>query len=396
MKLFINLTSLTPPLTGIGTYTQHLVRELLQNPAVEEILGAAEIHRLDRRQIEQLVQPQQESAQPQPPIPTPPQRSAWTTALRNVAKQVPYARSLYERVRRTRMEWIGRDSHNAIYWEPNYIPVPFRGPVVPTIHDLSHLRYPQYHPSGRVRFLTQQLPQTIERAARLVTVSEFTRNELCTLFDLSPQQIDIAPPAVSSAFQPLTVEQTAPYLSHYGLQHGHYLLSVGTLEPRKNIVGLCRAYQRLPATLRQHFPLVLVGTRGWHTEESEQVIEPLERTGQILRLGHLPTAHLPSLYAGARLMAYPSFYEGFGIPIVEALASGTAVLTSNCASMPEVAGGMAQLVDPADLESITVGLQQLLENPADERVKTHRATTIRQRYSWEKSAANLLETFGKV
>nr|WP_255423134.1 glycosyltransferase family 1 protein [Undibacterium sp. LX40W] len=137
---------------------------------------------------------------------------------------------------------------------------------------------------------------------------------------------------------------------------------VSTIEPRKNLSNLIAAYSKLPSAMRQRWPLVLVGGKGWNSEEIHAQIEQATAQSWLKYLGYVPQAHLPLLYAGARLFTYPSLYEGFGLPIAEAMASGVPVLTSNCSSMPEVAGTAALLVEPRDVDQMCVELERGLSD----------------------------------
>jgi alpha-1,3-rhamnosyl/mannosyltransferase len=170
-------------------------------------------------------------------------------------------------------------------------------------------------------------------------------------------------------------------------------LAVSTLEPRKNLPRLLMAYARLPEALRARHPLALVGAKGWLNAELEQHLAPLERTGQLRRLGYVSQEDLPALYAGAHAFAYPSLYEGFGLPLLEAMASGAPALSSRCSSLPEVAGAAALLIDPEDLDALTAGLERLLDD-APWRVQA-RARGLEQarRFSWERCVEDTVAVY---
>jgi alpha-1,3-rhamnosyl/mannosyltransferase len=175
-----------------------------------------------------------------------------------------------------------------------------------------------------------------------------------------------------------------------------YLLCVGTLEPRKNLVRTVRAYSSLPPGLRRRFPLVVVGAIGWHESSIVAELEPLARSGEARVLSYVDEDALTLLYAGARGVLYPSLYEGFGLPIAEAMASGTAALTSNVGCMKELAEGAALLVDPTDTEGMAQTLQRLIEDDA-ERARMRAAGLERVReLTWQRCAELTLQVYRQV
>ncbi|ARU06585.1 glycosyl transferase family 1 [Comamonas serinivorans] len=181
---------------------------------------------------------------------------------------------------------------------------------------------------------------------------------------MPPERVTAIHLAADAVFRPHTPAMLAPAMQALGLRAGRYSLFVGTVEPRKNIARLIEAYARLSRDLRLTWPLVLVGGPGWHSEAIHARMAQAQAEGWLRYLSFIDQRWLPAVYAGARLLAYPSLYEGFGLPIVEAMACGTPVLTSNASCMPEVAGGAAHLVDPLDVEDLAHGLARCLEDEA--------------------------------
>jgi alpha-1,3-rhamnosyl/mannosyltransferase len=276
-----------------------------------------------------------------------------------------------------------------IYWEPNYLLMPYAGASVTVIHDLSHVRYPSCHPKSRVAELTERLPQTLRCASRVVAVSAFTREEIRACF---PEVGDVAvvSPAVDKAFFNVTEERASLVAARYNLP-SRYILSVATLEPRKNLQALLRAWSCLPPELQQSAPLVLAGHKGWLSEELSRQMEGFETRGLVRYLGYVPRADMAPLVAGATVLAYVSIYEGFGMPIAEAMAAGTAVVTSSTASMPEVADGAAYLVNPYSSESIRAGLSVLLCDDALRESYVARGRERAKCFTWQSSANALLD-----
>lgn len=386
MNVILNVESLTPPITGIGHYTQELLKGLQARQDIDRIHCFANFS---------WVNPFQYGGQKVGAESGISRRSRWV-ALRATVRRLPMAYRLRSSLRNYFFQRTVRTLGNAIYHEPNYVLKPFDGPTVVTVHDLSHIHYPQYHPVERVNYLDRELPRTLQRAGQVITDSEFVRKELIAIFGLSPERVAAIPLGKGSQFFPRQEQEIHPLLQRYGLRYGQYLLTVSTLEPRKNLASLLDAYVRLPRQVRKLFPLVLVGAQGWHYRTLEDTIARLETKGEARRLGYLPAVELPLLYAGAGAFAFPSIYEGFGLPPLEAMASGVPVMTSNTSAMPEVAGQACLLVDPLDADSIFRGLERLL---LDETFRNTARTDGPDRaalFSWENCVENTVDVYKRI
>ncbi len=264
------------------------------------------------------------------------------------------------------------------------------------MHDLSWIRYPQTHPIERVRALDRFFGKGLEQASLILTDSSFVRQELMSEFRLPPQRIRVVPLAAGEAFRPAAVAQLEPTLTKYHLTPERYFLSVGTLEPRKNLKIVLQAYERLPTPLRERYPLILAGGSGWKNEALQRLLDPLEARGQVRRLGYLPQADLVALTAGACTLVYPSLYEGFGLPPLEAMSCGVAPVVSNVASLPEVVGDAGIQVDPADVQALTQALRSLAE---DDALRSRLGALSLQRasaYSWQRCAAETADAYREV
>ncbi len=391
MKLLVNATPLIPPLSGIGRYTQQLLLNLLTQPSIQDIDGFVPYAFYNRQQLLNMAQELEHEEQATASGTTAPSHKI--AQLKKFVKKIPAARYLKQQLQQAIIGSKIKQCKEHIYWESNYVLSPFDGAKVATVYDLSHIRYPDFHPLDRLKWLDKHLPNTIADADALVAISEFSKQEIISVFNVPAEKIFIVPPAVAPIFrQPYSDSQLQQLRQAYQLPE-QYVLSVGTLEPRKNIKGLVQAFSRLPQSLRQAYPLVLVGTKGWHTEEIENVIKPLLNFGEIIILGYVRQPHIPLLYAAATVMAYVSHYEGYGMPIAEAMGSNTAVLTSNVASMPEVAANCAQLVDPKDINQITEHLRELLEDRLKREDLQQRAKKVSNNCRWENSARSLIQVF---
>jgi glycosyltransferase involved in cell wall biosynthesis len=230
-------------------------------------------------------------------------------------------------------------------------------PCVTTIHDLSFERFPGFFSPRMALRMRLSVPWSARHSAAVITGSQHARNEIMELYGLPGDRVHVTPYAADESFRPMSAESCATVLAGIGLQPG-FLLCVGNLQPRKNLERVIEAFAALPPSVRPR--LVIAGPQGWR---SSRVFESVRRHGlhgEVQFAGHVSSEQLVALYNGAAAFAYPSLYEGFGLPVLEAMACGTPTLTSNVASLPEVAGDAAVLVDPRDVDSIRTGLEQVL------------------------------------
>jgi alpha-1,3-rhamnosyl/mannosyltransferase len=282
-----------------------------------------------------------------------------------------------------------------VYHEPNYVLRPFTGPAVTTIHDLGWLHFPHTLKTATRRIMERGMPQTLRRAAHFITVSRFVAEELTREFGIQPDRISVTPLGVDSRFRPFDVVESRLLMDRLDLVHGRYLLAVGTLEPRKNLSALVNAYGGLPTRLQERVPLVLAGGRGWGEALGAHAAR-LQRAGRIRLLGYVSESDLVLLYAGAACFIMPSLYEGFGIPILEAMASGVPVVTSNRSAMPEVAGDAALLVDPDDITSIRDAVRQLLEDSSLCQRLVRAGLARASTFSWQQTVDSTLAVYRQI
>lgn len=396
MKLLLNIESLIPPLTGIGNYTFNLL-EQLQAEDIEVIdcfLGAnycsaeqalancvaASTHyvRKDegvvKRSVPQILESQ----------------------LRDLLKRWTFTYRAREMLLDARRRIRAGERRHYVYHEPNFMLKPHAGPSVATIHDLSFLHYPQFHPRKRVEWLSAKLPQTLNRADFLITDSDLIRDELISDFGVSADKVRTVYLGASEAYRPQAIELTRPTLERYGLQHGRYVLFVGTLEPRKGVDTLIDSWCRLPQALREEYPLVLAGAPGWHNQALNDRIKALEISHGLRQLSFVPGSDLPTLYAGATVFAYPSLYEGFGLPVLEAMQCGVPVICTADTSMSEFTRGSALLVERDNAEQLTAHLNDLLSGE-QLRLNVANAGLLRAKeFSWKRCAQETLEIYRAV
>jgi glycosyltransferase involved in cell wall biosynthesis len=360
-RVAVNVQCLLSPLTGIGQYTRHLMQSISARGGFD--LNYFSGHSWGR----------------QPPDPA----SLRLNRLKRIAKRLlPNPHELSRRIQRIEFAWGARKLSCDLYHDPNFLPYDFPGPIVTTVHDLSVVRCPEMHPKPRRQLMEKYFPGALERSRCIITDSVFVRDELVEVLGTPPAKIHPIYLGVSENYHPRTVDDTEAVLSAHGLVHGRYVLAVGTLEPRKNLIQGLRAFRGLPETLRESMPFVIVGMKGWLTEGIEAEISALAAKGQVRPLGYLSDEALQHLYAGAAMLVYPSIYEGFGLPALEAMASGIPVITSDRSSLPEVVGDVGITVDPADVEGLAEAMRRLAEDPGERTDRGMRGLERARGFSW--------------
>lgn len=312
--------------------------------------------------------------------------------LYRVAKRMPYAYKAKEWYLDYLLAKKQQTISNYVYHEPNFIAQNHKGPIVTTIHDLSVMHYPEYHPAARVKWFKEGIADTLKRVDHVLTVSDVVRMEIIEQLNVSPDRVHTTYLAADARFHPRDAGQTQAQLSEYGLTHGQYLLFVGTIEPRKGVMDLLDAWERLPAALREAYPLVLAGGSGWQNEAIMERIQALVATGQVKYLNYISNDLLPVLLAGSLGFVFPAVYEGFGLPVLEAMASGVPVLCRAGTSMAEFADG-AVLLHENTIDSLAEQLGRLIEHADLRQQYATKGLARAAEFSWQKCAAQTLAVY---
>ncbi len=272
---------------------------------------------------------------------------------------------------------------------------PFRGiPTVLTVHDLVFERYPQYHKPLNYWFLRATMPLFCHRATAIIAVSEATKRDLMASYSVPDGKITVIPEAAAPCFRPQDPRRVAEVRNAMGLPP-RYILTVGTIEPRKNLVRLVQAVGPLfAADLIDG--LVIVGAKGWLYEGFYDELARCPWQNSVILPGFVPEEDLPAVYAGALLTVVPSLYEGFGLPVLEAMACGSPVCASDVASLPEVAGDAAAYFAPTDTEAMTACLRKVLSDGALRRTMVEAGLKRAAAYTWERTARETVALYERV
>lgn len=268
-------------------------------------------------------------------------------------------------------------------------------PLVVSVHDVSFKLYPEFF-SFRDRLLFRALlPFSLQRADAVITISEHARKEILRHYPAVAGRVYVTPLAPAPFYGRIAEKsQLDSVLKEYAIEH-EFILAVGNIQPRKNLSRLIRAFSKVHGRLKE-VQLVIVGKEEWRTSTIHELVAELELTGMVIFTGYVPEKELVLLYNAARVFTYPSIYEGFGLPILEAMACGVPVVTSNSSAMPEVAGDAAILIDPFSEEEIADGILQILSNQELAHALSEAGLRRAAEFTWQHTIEQTVAIYRKV
>jgi glycosyltransferase involved in cell wall biosynthesis len=308
--------------------------------------------------------------------------------------------------------WVSENPYKRLAWDmprhlrrdkPDLLHVQYTGPLfgsvplVATIHDVSYLDLPEYFTPFRARQLKLTVKRTVERAARILTPSEFSKASIVRHYGIDERRVTVVPNAVSAHFRPMDRDVARAAVERRLGVRGPFVLTVGDLQPRKNHLGLLRAFEQvMQAHPKLTHQLVFVGKETWYSAKVHAAVQASSVADRVHFTGFVEDAELVQFYGACELFVYPSFYEGFGLPILEAMACGRAVACSNTTAMPEVADSAGLLFDPGNTDEIARAISDVVLD-ADLRVRLERlGQQWAAGFSWKRSAARTLNAYYEV
>lgn len=323
-----------------------------------------------------------------------PQHSRWPDSTQVETRIIPFPR-LWTHLRLSAELW--RQPPDVLFVPAHVLPLVCPVPAAVTVHDLGYRHYPDAHRPFDRWYLDWTTRRHTRVARQLIADSQATKQDLVDFYRANPDRISVVYLGRDESLRPVTdARHIAETKARYGIS-SDYLLYLGTLQPRKNLIRLIDAFQQA----RQQTPtldvkLVIAGKRGWLYNAIFERVQQLGLTEQVIFPGYIPDTDKPALLSGALAYVFPSLYEGFGLPVLEAMACGTPVLTSRLSSLPEVAGSAALLVDPHQTDDIAAGLIRLMTDPDLRRQLVQRGYQQRQRFSWQEAATQLLAILERI
>ncbi len=363
-KILVDAISLLSSLTGIGRYTYEVSKYLKKSQI-------SDIYFFYGYNSSKLIKPSS---------------SDGIKSIKSIVTKNPLLKKIMRKV----LVYFTKMFSNQydLYWQPNFIPnsgVKARK-IVTSVHDFSFILHKEFHPRERIKYFEDNFFQNIYRSDMIITGSEFSKNEILERTTFIDEQIKV----IYHGIDHTLFKQYEKFSLSFNLPQ-KFIFSVGSIEPRKNLLGLLNAYNLLDEDYKKEYSLVLAGFKGWENMEIMSLIEANQQ--YIEYLGYISDVELAMTYNKASLFLFPSFYEGFGLPVIEAMACGIPVITSNVASLPEVGGDAVVYCDPYSVEDIKQKIELVLSDEALQKQMIRKGLARAKEFSWEKSAQEHIKVF---
>jgi glycosyltransferase involved in cell wall biosynthesis len=366
-NFIINTIPLLSPLTGIGRYTYEISKKIKDDNDLDTYFfyGYYSKNILDIKK----------------------------TSKSKILKKIITKNQLIKKISRKLLLHVSKFYSPAfdLYWEPNFIPLENikAKKIVTSVHDFSFILHKEYHPKERIEYFENNFFKKIYISDAIICFSEFTKNEILERLNIDQKKIKVI---------------------YHGLDHNlfkikkdlkvnfelpkKFILCVGSIEPRKNLISLLKAYNNLDMSIKKEYKLILTGFKGWENQEIVSLIN--QNKDYVNYLGYISDEELVAVYNLATLFVYPSFYEGFGLPVLEAMACGTPVVCSNTTSLPEVGGDAVVYCNPYNINHIKERIEMVLNDEKIQKEMIVKGLERAKQFTWEKSAKKHLEVFKEV
>ncbi len=352
---------------GVSRYIEALLQTLPQvAPDDELVVFTGPVNAQDEQQFDGKI----EWHHSRLPTASPLVRIAWEQTLGPLA------------TRRSRVDLM--------HFPVNVVSVPPSVPQVVTVHDLAFHHFPEQYPAAKQRYLRLMTRLSVRRAQRVIAVSESTRQDIIGLYGCPPEKVVTVPNGVGSEMQVLPADMVAQFRREQGLPE-NFMLFLGTLQPRKNLETLLRAYATI--TDKVDWPLVVAGATGWQFDRIFALVRQLGLEERVRFAGYVAGEQLPLWYNAASLFVYPSLYEGFGLPVLEAMACGTPVIAANTSSLPEVLGDAGLMADPRDTRGLAAAMLAVAQDSDLRQQLGRRGRERAQGFSWTRTAELTVEVY---
>jgi glycosyltransferase involved in cell wall biosynthesis len=383
MKIAIDLTQIPADKTGIGIYAVNLVREMCKQ---NNISGKFEFFFFVQDDDEKLIQLIKDLDK---------QKKSTLIPIKSTIFRKLLPRFFFEQVL---LPCKCRKINADLIYSTHYtIPYFTRIKRVVTFHDMTFYLFPELHQKIKRLYFKTLIPLSIKKSSRIITVSEATKKDMLKRFNyLKPGKMKVIHHGVDRFKENKTGDRS---LEKYNLKAGEFFLFIGTLEPRKNIIGTIKAFHHAGQSskeLGEKYKLVIVGKKGWFYDEIFQAVKDLHLEEKVVFTGYVSEAEKQALLMQAFLFVYPSFYEGFGIPVLEAMAAGVPVITGNVSALPEVAGDAALLINPLHWQEIAVAMLKIVSDKRLYKTLSQKGPERAESFSWTETAGKTLELFKEI
>jgi len=374
MKIVVNVIPLLSPLTGVGKYTLQLTRTLMTIDKSNEYIFYNGFYSQNLRLSEGMQKKK----------------------LFNF-KETIFSFPLIKKIARSinTLSFKFKKEKFDIYFEPNFIPLPIPAKrTVVTVHDFSFFHFPEWHPAERIKYFQKHFWEKIKRADKIIFDSNFIKDESIRLFSFPAEKLKTIYLGIDKNIYRMYDPRDLIGISKKYSLPPKFIFFLGSIEPRKNLKHLLLAYLNLDAPIRKEFKLVLAGFKGWKNEEIHSLIK--KSNGDVKYIGYMPEEDLGKVLNLAHLFLFPSFYEGFGLPPLEAMACGCPVITSNTSSLPEICADAAFYVNPYDVNDISSAITKIICNENLKKNLIKKGLERASIFDWEISARMHLELFSEI